>query len=64
MYALSLHFHARAGPFHSSGLGCYGPPHYQVSRAEAIHLLQQMGLGEEGRKVTRTEFLASQIDWQ
>jgi hypothetical protein len=36
----------------------------QVSHHEAIHLLQQMGLGDDSGEVTKAQFLASQIDWQ
>jgi len=37
---------------------------FQVTRTEAIHLLQQMGLGEDGARITKEQFLASQMDWQ
>ena len=37
----------------------------QVSKQEAIHLLQQMGLGDDNdQEVTKAQFLASQIDWK
>jgi len=37
---------------------------FQVTRNEAIHLLQQMGLGVDNNLVTRAQFMASQMDWQ